>query len=302
MIGLGVISKYYLAALEELSDFELVAVCDLDDKKTEPFREQGVKAYTDYRDLLSEALLDAVVINVPNDQHFQICKEAMLAGKHVCCEKPLTIHLHEAEELVSVSRQTNQTLFTAFHRRYNVHVVDGWKKIGSLKDIKEIRARYFEDIREHAGSDTWYLNPDKCGGGCIADNGPNLFDTLSFFLGPLTVVESKVKRDRHGVDKVAQIRLETGKGLLVTAELDWDYPHGERKDITLFTQDGTEIHMDMLRNFQVFKSSLYHEYEAALKDFQTAVEAGNSHGESGCDAVRLVTEAYHLEREGAFVE
>ncbi|QYR23488.1 Gfo/Idh/MocA family oxidoreductase [Paenibacillus sp. sptzw28] len=296
MIGLGVISKFYVHALQQrLDNPVLAAVCDLSDARMVPFTEDGLPGFKDYKELLKRDDIDAVIVNVPNDKHFEICRDALLAGKHVCCEKPMTLTLQEAEELVSVSRTTGRTMFTAFHRRYNVHFVNALEQLNSIEDIHSVSAGYLEKIEEHAGEDRWYLQPERCGGGCVADNGPNVFDTLAFFLGKMRVISADITRNERNVDIEARVKLLTGSGIPVSVHLDWAYLHGEKKDIRIHLKNGHTIEADMLAGFTAFKSSLYHEYEEILKDFTTRIKTGGCHGEDGFDAVRLVYETYQAE-------
>ncbi|WP_028595984.1 Gfo/Idh/MocA family protein [Paenibacillus assamensis] len=296
MIGMGVISKYYVDALtNRLSNPVLTAVCDLNESRLQPFREKGISSYLDYQELLKRDDIHAVVINVPNDKHFEICKQALLAGKHVCCEKPMTLKLDEARQLVELSRAAKLTMFTAFHRRYNVHFEKALERLTSLEDVSFVTASYLEKIEEHAGDDQWYLQPERCGGGCVADNGPNVYDTLAFFLGHMKVQSVDITRDERNIDMEARVELVTEEGIPVTVDLDWAYPNGEQKDVRIVFKDGGEIYIDMLDGFQQFKSSLFHEYEAILVDFVAKIEEGNCHGEDGYDAVRLVHETYEAE-------
>lgn len=296
IIGMGVISKFYVSALEnKQNDMVLSAVCDLNVERMQPFIDTEISCTTDYKEMLAREDIDAVIINVPNDMHFQICRDALLSGKHVCCEKPMTLTLAEAEELVAISQRTGLTMFTAFHRSYNVHFIKALQEFNSVDEIDSVSASYLEKIEDHAGNDKWYLQPDRCGGGCVADNGPNVFDTLAYFLGHMTVRTAEITRDKHNVDLNAHICLVTETGIPVQVHLDWAYQYGEKKDIRIVLKNGQEIYVDMLKGFTEFKSSLYHEYEAILLDFNRKIQIGNCHGEDGLDAVRLVNETYGAE-------
>ncbi|GAB6990758.1 Gfo/Idh/MocA family protein [Paenibacillus pini] len=296
IIGMGVISKFYVHAFQnKLDNPVLTAVCDLSEERLIPFAEEGIPCYQDYKELLKRDDIDAVIINVPNDKHYEICRESLLSGKHVCCEKPMTMNLAEADELVQVSIAAERTMFTAFHRRYNVHFLDALKEIKQGDEIVSVQASYLEKIEEHAGDDQWYLQPERCGGGCVADNGPNVYDTLAFFLGRLEVVSAAISRNEHGIDMEAKVELITDSGIPVSVHLDWAYPNGEHKDVIIQLKSGRTIVADMLAGFTAFKSSLFHEYEEILRDFASQVLSNRCHGEDGRDAVRLVQDTYQAE-------
>jgi Predicted dehydrogenases and related proteins len=291
MIGLGIISRFYAAAFNDAFDVTLVSVCDTNPSRMAPYRDRGVAAFTDYRVLLESPDVDSVVINVPNDQHFTLVRDALMAGKHVCCEKPLTTRLADALELAALAERSERTLFTAFHRRYNRNLRLRLPELLDCSNIVAVSADYLERIEEHAGPDSWYLDPKRCGGGCIADNGPNVFDALCSFLGPLAVVGSRIVRDGE-IDVQASVRLLSGNGVPVQVSLDWQYDCGEKKQLTVLFKDGRMICVDFLAGFAEFKGSLWHEYEGVLEDFVRHATDRRSDGGAGCEAVRMVDAAY----------
>jgi predicted dehydrogenase len=299
VIGLGAISKYYLAAISELSAFRLTAVCDTESQKLAPFAGAGVATSTDATSILAMPDVDAVIVNVPNDAHFEICIRALNAGKHVCCEKPLALTGEHARALRAAAKQNGVTLFTAFHRRYNTNIVKLCSKVDPTR-IRHVRIRYFERIEDHTQSDGWYLDPTRCGGGALADNGPNVLDLLAMLMGPLEIARVDVVRDDHGVDRQATLVVR-GKWAWGIADLDWSYGSGELKDLLLMQDDGTVASCDMLSGFPGFKSSLYHEYVGVLEAFQGDLLGGRSGQQTGPDGV-VATELIERAYQAAFAE
>jgi predicted dehydrogenase len=159
--------------------------------------------------------------------------------------------------------------------------------------------RYLERIEEHVGRDRWYLDPGRCGGGCVADNGPNSFDLVRLFMGDVTVEDAVITRDEHGVDRVADIRLRNAAGATARVELDWSYPSGELKDVEVRLANGTVVQADMLAGHPAFKSSLAHEYIGVLQDFRLSVLLGMDRACDGLAALDLVEASYHLGRSEA---
>lgn len=299
VIGLGVIAKYYLAAFPAADTARLAAVCDLDSKKTADYQHTEVSVYADYPALLNDPAVDAVIINLPNDLHFAACRDALAHGKHVCCEKPLTLGADQARQLQQLARRAGRTLFTAFHRRYNQPLMTLRAQLPALSAVEQVDIYYREKIEEHAGNDTWYLDPQKCGGGCVADNGPNAFDTLAWLIGPLTVRDAQIVRDARGIDSQAIIDLTTDDGLRARTWLDWAWPHGEDKRVVFTLKDGRVLSGDMLEGSVAFKSSLFHEYARIIDDFALHIAQGRGEGEEGVAAVGLVDACYALERAEA---
>ncbi|MEV0744067.1 Gfo/Idh/MocA family oxidoreductase [Streptomyces sp. NBC_01220] len=295
VIGVGVIAPFFLQAIEDDPELRLTAVCDLDQAKLTGFP-PGTVMFTDHRDLLASGLVDGVVVTLPNHAHAPVVADALRAGVHVCCEKPLTVHAADAHRLIQLADEHGTTLFTAFHRRYNTHVQDLADRLPEPELISHVTSRYQEKIEEHTGADRWYQDLDRCGGGCIIDNGPNALDALETVLGPLTLTDATIGDVRSGVEFCAELSLATAGGIPVHVDLDWALETGERKDITVHLKDGRELHADMLDGFEAFKSSLDHEYAGIMADFHRVVRDGRSGPDRGPHIVDLVEEAYGIGR------
>ncbi|MDT0461876.1 Gfo/Idh/MocA family protein [Streptomyces gibsoniae] len=296
VVGLGAISRFYLAAIEASPAWRLAAVCDVSEERLLPHRGHR-PTFTDHRTMLADAGPDAVVVTVPNDVHAAIAADALAAGVPVCVEKPLATRLEDAEALVAASRAREVCLFTAFHRRYNREVRALHGELRSAPAPVEVTIRYLERIEDHIGGDAWYLDPARCGGGCVADNGPNAYDVARLFVGDVGVELAEVERDALGVDRRAAVRLRSPGGVPVRVELDWSYP-GEVKDVTVRLADGSLRTADMLRGFSAFKSSLWHEYVGVLDDFERAIRTGTEHGGDGLAALALTERTYRLADSG----
>ncbi|MFF2630953.1 Gfo/Idh/MocA family protein [Kitasatospora griseola] len=301
VVGLGVISRFYLAALEQVPGVRLAAVCDRDAELVREFPD-GVGRFTDHRALLAAGGLDAVVVTVPNDQHLPICRDALRAGLPVCVEKPLALRASEGAELAALAVERRVPLFTAFHRRYNAAVRELRRTLDGAAPVRSVTARYFELIEEHVGRDRWYLEPERCGGGCVADNGPNAYDLLRLLAGPMSLGSAEVRRDGSGVDRSAVLELSGAGGVRGRIELDWSHP-GELKDVTVELADGSTLRADLLSGHDGFKQSLWHEYVGIVTEFAALlagdpVAGDDGRGPDGVDALRVVEAAYRAERAG----
>jgi predicted dehydrogenase len=102
---------------------QLVAICDVDksvlDKRMEELAKDNIKptTYGDYRKLLEDKNVDAVIIGTPDHWHCKIMADACAAGKDVYCEKPLTLTIDEGKHLVKTQRQTKRVLQTGSQQR-----------------------------------------------------------------------------------------------------------------------------------------------------------------------------------------
>ena len=270
IIGLGAVSRFYVEAAELVDGLTLTGVCDIRPERLRPFeQEPGVATYDDVARLLADENVDAVVVDTPVASHPELCRAALDAGKHVCCEKPLAVRRADAAALLELAERRGLTLFTAFHRRYN-------RRLPSPESIARgevvfAESRYLEQIADHADDAGWYTTPASAGGGCIVDNGPNAYDVVRHLLGDVTVTHAHVTRSDAGVDMQAVVHGRAGQADVVI-RLEWDYD-GERKDVLLRFRDGSELHADLLDGFDGFKASLQHEYVGVLQDFAAHVAA-----------------------------
>ncbi|MFW6692218.1 Gfo/Idh/MocA family protein [Streptomyces sp. MAR4 CNX-425] len=293
LIGLGVISKFYVAAFDRLPGLELAAVCDLRPAALEPFRGSAA-CYQDHAGLLADAAVDAVVVNVPNDAHAAVCTDALAAGVAVCVEKPLATRVEDGRALAALAAGRGVALLTSFHRRYNSSVQRLRHEVAAAgAPVRSMTVRYLERIEDHAGSDRWYLDAERCGGGCVADNGPNAFDLVRQFVGDVGLETADVERDEAGTDRRAAVVLGAASGATARVELDWSYP-GEVKDVEVELADGTRLYADMLAGHPEFKASLWHEYVGVLTDFESRLRAPDT-ADGGLAALELVDAVYRAE-------
>ncbi|MFD1146199.1 Gfo/Idh/MocA family protein [Saccharothrix hoggarensis] len=290
VVGLGVISRFYLAAIADSPRFELAAVCDPDDRATAG---HPVPAHRSHQEMLDAGGLDAVVITAPNDVHAGVALDVIARGLPVCVEKPLATTLRDGLAVADAARRHDVALFTAFHRRYNAHVLALHDKLAGAAPVTGLTVRYLERIEEHVGHDRWYLDPARSGGGCVADNGPNALDLVRLFLGDVALESARITRV-DGIDRQAVLHVRGTAPAEV--ELDWSHP-GETKDVTVRLADGTVLRADMLAGYDEFKGSLWHEYTGVLHDFARAVDLRSAWRDGGLAALDLVDECYRREGE-----
>ena len=79
----------------------------------------NVITYRTLEEMLADELIELVIVNTPNVTHFEYTKKALLAGKHVIVEKPFTVNIKEAEELIALAKKQNKLLSVYQNRRYD---------------------------------------------------------------------------------------------------------------------------------------------------------------------------------------
>ena len=121
MIGPGSRGQYHLANLQQIGNAEVVALCDI----YRPNLEKGLemfpqaKPYTDYRALLEDRDVDAVIIATPLNEHYRMAMDAISAGKHVLCEKAMAYTLDECLEMYRSAVSGGRVFFIGQQRIFD---------------------------------------------------------------------------------------------------------------------------------------------------------------------------------------
>ncbi|MCI3937771.1 Gfo/Idh/MocA family oxidoreductase [Chryseobacterium aahli] len=153
-------------------------------------KEESKEKYPDatiYRSLdemLQNADIDVVVVNTPVQTHFEFTKMALEAGKNVIVEKPFTVNVAEAEELVRLAESKNLFLSVYQNRRFDRDYLQVQKVIseGKLGNIKEVEIR-FDRFRTEPSAKDHKENPELNGSGSVHDLGSHLVDQATQFFG-----------------------------------------------------------------------------------------------------------------------
>lgn len=188
IIGTGFMGRVHLEALRRTEFVEPVAIVGRnEDAALRLGARYGIsKVATDYHDVLHDPAIDAVHICTPNAQHFFMAKDALLAAKHVLCEKPLAVNVGEGEDLVSLARQKKLRNCVCHNLRYYpmVQQMRQMRLDGDLGEILIVQGTYFQDWLLH---DTdWNWRVDAASGGpsrCMADIGSHWFDMAEHVTG-----------------------------------------------------------------------------------------------------------------------
>src|SRR5712692_9920577 len=120
IIGTGFMGKVHAENVRRLGNVEIAAVAASSEEKARQFGHSiGVERTTgDYRTLLKDPAIQAVHVLTPNALHYPMCKAALEAGKNVLCEKPFTVSVAEARELVDLAKKTGLAHCIEHNLRY----------------------------------------------------------------------------------------------------------------------------------------------------------------------------------------
>ncbi|MEQ1798572.1 MAG: Gfo/Idh/MocA family oxidoreductase [Lacibacter sp.] len=147
-----------------------------------------VKVYRTLDEMLADQSVELVVVNTPNATHYDYTKKALLAGKHVICEKPFTVTVVQAEELIQLAAKQNKQLSVFQNRRYDsdyrtIKKVLEEKLLGDVVEAEFHFDRYKEELSPKLHKET-----PAPGTGSLYDLGSHLIDqTLQLFGMPQAV-------------------------------------------------------------------------------------------------------------------
>jgi predicted dehydrogenase len=253
IIGSGGIAGAHARKYKDMPDVEIAAVADIVPGKAQDFvNRMGLseaKAFEDHRKLL-ELDLDGVSICTPNVAHYQTSVDALRAGKHVLVEKPMSVTLEQAIEMVQTSDETGKMLSVGFQPRYD----PGMKEIKRIVQSGILGKVYYVQTgggRRRGMPGGTFIRKELAGAGALADIGCYSLDMALHSLGypkPLTVSaymsnyfgtnpKYHAEADKFDVEDfgVALIRLEGG--LVLNFKISWAM-HMDSLGPTLFL--GTE--------------------------------------------------------------
>lgn len=176
LLGTGMIVTEVLPVLTTIEGIELEAIMSTPrslDKAEALAKQYGLtQATSDYQAILSNPEVDTIYVGTPNHTHYDYAKKALLAGKHVICEKPFTLHLEEFEELAKLAQERKLLLMEAITNQYLANFTAIKEALSDIGDIKIVNINYSQyssryDAFKH-GEIAPVFNPE-IGGGALRD-------------------------------------------------------------------------------------------------------------------------------------
>jgi predicted dehydrogenase len=189
IIGAGRQGNRLAKAIKDSND-DVAAVVDIDESKAAALANvYGSAIYSDWRTVVKDSDIDAIVVCTPNDTHAEISIEALNAGKHVLCEKPIARNVGEAIKILEASRKSKAKLKCGFNHRYHPAIMQAKRIVdsGEIGKLIFMRCRYGTTGRTGYEKD-WRMNPEISGGGQLIDQGQHTLDLFRWFGGEISEV------------------------------------------------------------------------------------------------------------------
>lgn len=202
----------------------IVGVADPDEKMLAFCQERyGVKGiHTNYRDLLAIKDLQAVNVCTPNSMHYQVCKEALEAGKHVLVEKPITLTSSEGKELVELAQKKGLMLSVGHIFRFNNALAEVRRLIKEEKFFGKLFLMEMNWVNLEKSF------PDR---DVLFDLAPHMFDIQNYLLGqwPVSICCEGGPFRRKAGEETAYVTSKFKDGLISLANISWLVPRKTRQ-------------------------------------------------------------------------
>ncbi|MDQ3683323.1 MAG: Gfo/Idh/MocA family oxidoreductase [Bacteroidota bacterium] len=207
IVGAGGFAAFSAKAFLKIPSIHIIAVTDINQSTAEKFaKELNADPYSEYEIFLDNKHIDLVYIATPPFLHYEQSKKALLAGKHVICEKPAALKTGEAEELSSLAKSLNLLYVVNLMQRYNP-LFAMVKTIIEEKILGNFLHGFFENYASDGtlNADHW-LWDEAISGGLFIEHGVHFFDMFEGWFGEGKML-SAVQLQRPNVETVIKDRV-----------------------------------------------------------------------------------------------
>lgn len=340
IIGTGSISESHIAAYLKNNNVELYAFCDLNEKRLKYMAEKYnvQRTYTDMNEMLSLKEIDAVSVCTWNSAHAACTIAALNAGKHVLCEKPMSISEEDAKTMKEAAERNNKLLMIGFVRRYgnDCKILKEFIDTDYLGEIYYAKATY---LRRKGNPGGWFGDKSRSGGGPLIDLGVHVIDLVRYLVGnpkPISVYGATFHKlaDRKNIKgkkfyqsssatdhdicdvedlATAMIRFDNGALLSIEASFSLNIKNDEGKIELFGTKGGAKLNpeLEIYSELHDYLSNITLDAETALS-FDGLFENEINHyvscltegatcispAEDGIDIMRILDAIYESARTG----
>ncbi len=176
IIGYGGQGAWHAAKAMDNDVVNVAGIFDISEKRMNAARENGIHTYSSREELLADKSVDIVVCATPNDSHREIVIDALRAGKHVVCEKPVALSVEDFDAMCGAAKEAGKIFTVHQNRRYDVDFL----AIKSLIESGEIGEAINIESRVHGSRgipSDWRCHKPQ-GGGMVLDWGVHLIDQM----------------------------------------------------------------------------------------------------------------------------
>jgi 1,5-anhydro-D-fructose reductase (1,5-anhydro-D-mannitol-forming) len=222
VIGIGDITiRRVIPAIQAEPRCSLYGIVTRDRGKAAPY---SARVWTTLDEALADSAIDAVYVGTPVFLHAPQTIQALRAGKHVICEKPMAMNEAEARRMVKAAEESRKMFGVAYYRRC-------YPKIQRAKELIEAGAigkPVFAELTNHmwfdgTGNRGWLFDPAKSGGGPLFDIASHRIDVLNFLFGQPQRATGQLSNVVHhyAVEDNATVMIEYAGGVRGLVDVRW---------------------------------------------------------------------------------
>jgi predicted dehydrogenase len=243
LIGCGEIGQVRAQALSRASGLQLVAVNDLDRERAEEVAASYSCAVDiHWQELVSREEVQAVIVSTPPSLHARMCIEALEAGNHVLCEKPLARNPEESQAIIAAAERSGKFLSTGFNYRFYPSFLKARELLdsGLIGELDHIRSYAGYTAADH--NHDWLHDPHIVGGGALWDNGIHLIDLTNYFLGGVEEVKGFSSENVWkfpGCEDNGFALLRSPEGKIATLQASWTEWTGYKFKVEIYGSRGS---------------------------------------------------------------
>jgi UDP-N-acetylglucosamine 3-dehydrogenase len=256
IVGCGAIAqRRHIPECINNAKSELGAMCDPNLERIEAINKAyggPAKCYTDYAEMLKDATLDAIIVSGPNSLHARQSIDALQAGKHVLCEKPMATSREDAKAMIAAAEKAGKYLMIGLNQR----LMPPHRRAKEILDSGRLgRVIAFRTAFQHPGPEgwsvdggtSWFFQKGSAFMGVTGDLGVHKADLMRWLLGQEFVevggfISTLDKKGPDGklidLDDNAFLKLKTDKGVLGSMILSWTNYGPEENYTILFCENG----------------------------------------------------------------
>lgn len=214
---------FHLKSIKEVEGITVTAVADLDQTRMEGVRRKAgaERGYTDPKELLADPMVEAVAINTPPRFHEGLVLEAIEAGKHVLCEKPLAQTIEGCKKIRDALRGTGRVVLPVHNYAFTPCLVaaQGLIEKGEIGALQGIDVRFDNNLWSY-GAKTDFRTKEMYG--IVEDILPHALSVVQVLSDPVSeVTEAEGWKKRYPVLDNIRLSMLTGSGVTVRGEMNW---------------------------------------------------------------------------------
>lgn len=202
IIGAGRICGAHAGAAAALPETRVAAIADIDPERLKAATEKwGGRPYADYREMLQDREVDAVVVGLPHWLHREATIDSLNAGRHVLLEKPMAMTTAECDAMIAAAETSGKTLMVAHSQHYFPANIEMRRRLqaGEIGGLVMGTDTWYKPFYDRGARPAWFLDDSK-GGGMWPMNGSHMIDRLTFFIdSDVVAVKAKVGNPFYGL-------------------------------------------------------------------------------------------------------